>query len=83
MGDRRAPLVACLPTLLVRNVVTGCIVLACLLLLDACTESPLVPTIQVMPGRGKSLWSFYDDRAFCRRSADKAVRDQAQRAKRR
>jgi len=79
MGDRRA-LVACLATLLVRKLVTSCIGLACILLLDACTESPLVPTIQIMPGRGKSFWTFYDDRASCRRSADKAVRDQAQRA---
>ena len=62
------------------NVVIGCIALACiLLLLAACTESPLVPTVQVIPGRGKSFWAFYDDRAFCRRSAHEAVRDQAQR----
>ena len=62
------------------NAVTGCIALASMLLLDACTESSLVPTIQVIPGRGKSFWAFYDDRAFCRRSAHEAVRDEAQRA---
>jgi hypothetical protein len=60
--------------------VTGCIALASILLLDACTESLLVPTIQVMPGRGKSFWAIYDDRAFCRRSAHESVRDEAQRA---
>ena len=66
------------------NVVAGCIAIACMPLLDACTESPgpgpMVPTIQAIPGRGKSFWSFYEDRAFCRRSAYKAVRDQARRA---
>ena len=62
------------------NAVTGCIALASMLLLDACTESSLVPTIQVIPGRGKSFWAFYDDRAFCRRSAHEAVRDEVQRA---
>jgi hypothetical protein len=36
------------------------------------------PTIQVMPGPGKSFANFQSDQAVCRQFADQAVSDQAQ-----
>ena len=36
------------------------------------------PTVQVMPGPGKSFSSFQNDQAVCRQFAEQAVRDQAQ-----
>jgi uncharacterized protein YcfJ len=36
------------------------------------------PTVQVLPGPGKSFSAFQNDQAICRQFADQAVRDQAQ-----
>ena len=36
------------------------------------------PTVQVLPGPGKSFASFQSDQAICRQFAEQAVRDQAQ-----
>jgi hypothetical protein len=48
------------------------------LLLAACAETPMGPTVQVLPGPGKSFASFQSDRAVCQQFAEQAVRDQAQ-----
>jgi hypothetical protein len=47
-------------------------------MLAACAETPMGPTVQVMPGPGKSFSSFQNDQAVCRQFAEQAVRDQAQ-----
>ena len=56
----------------------GSMVLAGTLLLGACAQTPMGPTIQVLPGPNTSLSSFQNDQAVCRNFADQAVRDQAQ-----
>lgn len=56
----------------------SCATLAGLVLLGACAQTPMGPTIQVMPGPGKSFANFQNDQAICRQFADEAVRDQAQ-----
>ena len=48
------------------------------LILAACAQTPMGPTIQVMPGPGKSFANFQSDQAVCRQFADQAVSDQAQ-----
>jgi hypothetical protein len=55
-----------------------CVVLGGVVLLAACAETPMGPTVQVMPGPGKSFSSFQNDQAVCRQFAEQAVRDQAQ-----
>ncbi len=52
--------------------------LAGLLLLAACAQTPMGPTIPVMPGPNTSFSQFQNDQAVCRNFADQAVRDQAQ-----
>ena len=52
--------------------------LAVVLLLGACAETPMGPTVQVLPGPGKSFSNFQSDQAICRQFAEQAVRDQAQ-----
>ena len=56
----------------------GSAVLAGTPLLGACTETPMGPTIPVMPGPNTSFSSFQNDQAMCRNFAEQAVRDQAQ-----
>jgi uncharacterized protein YcfJ len=56
----------------------GSAVLAATLLLGACAQTPMGPTVPVMPGPNTSLSSFQNDQAVCRNFADQAVRDQAQ-----
>ena len=48
------------------------------LILAACAQTPMGPTIQVMPGPGKSFANFQSDQAVCRQFAEQAVSDQAQ-----
>jgi outer membrane lipoprotein SlyB len=55
-----------------------CVALGGVLILAACAETPMGPTVQVMPGPGKSFSSFQNDQAVCRQFAEQAVRDQAQ-----
>jgi hypothetical protein len=52
--------------------------IAAVLLLGACAQTPMGPTVQVLPGPGKSFSSFQNDQAICRQFADQAVRDQAE-----
>jgi hypothetical protein len=57
------------------------LLLSCLpgiLLLASCAETPMGPTVPVMPGPNTSFSQFQNDQAVCRNFADQAVRDQAQ-----
>jgi hypothetical protein len=51
-----------------------------MLLLAGCAETPMGPTVQVMPGPGKPLDVFASDQAGCRSFAEQAVAGQAQNA---
>jgi hypothetical protein len=50
------------------------------LLLSGCAQTPLGPTVQVMPGPGKSFDAFAADQAGCKQFAEGAVAGQAQNA---
>ena len=52
--------------------------LTAVLLLAACAQTPMGPTVPVMPGPNTSFSQFQNDQAVCRNFADQAVRDQAQ-----
>jgi uncharacterized protein YcfJ len=54
------------------------VVLAGTLLLGACVQTPMGPTVAVMPGPNKSFSQFQSDQTICRRFAEQAVSDQAQ-----
>jgi hypothetical protein len=47
------------------------------LLLAACAQTPMGPTVQVLPGPNKSFADFQNDQAICRQFAQQAVGDQA------
>jgi hypothetical protein len=47
------------------------------LLLSGCAQTPLGPTVQVMPGQGKSFDTFQADQANCKGYAADQVRGQA------
>ena len=57
---------------------SGYVAIAGVLLLAACAQTPMGPTVQVLPGPGKSLASFQSDQATCQQFAQQAVTDQAQ-----
>jgi len=50
------------------------------LLLSGCAQTPMGPTVQVMPGPGKSFDAFQYDQAGCKQFAQGAVAGQAQNA---
>ena len=50
------------------------------LLLASCAQTPMGPTVQVMPGPGKSFDQFQYDQAQCKGFAEQAVAGQAQNA---
>jgi hypothetical protein len=52
--------------------------LAGVVVLSACAQTPVGPTVQVMPGPNTSFASFQDDQATCRQFAQQAVADQTQ-----
>ena len=58
--------------------VSGATVLG--LLLSGCAQTPLGPTVQVMPGPGKSFDAFTYDQAGCKQFAESTVAGQAQNA---
>ena len=58
--------------------VSGVAMLA--LLVSGCAQTPLGPTVQVMPGPGKSFDQFTYDQAGCKQFAEGAVAGQAQNA---
>src|SRR6516162_7210534 len=47
-----------------------------LMALSSCVQTPMGPTVQVMPGPNTSLASFQNDQATCRQFAQQAVADQ-------
>jgi Putative peptidoglycan binding domain len=57
---------------------SGVIVLG--LLLSGCAQTPMGPTVQVMPGPGKSFDAFQYDQASCKGFAEQSVAGQAQNA---
>ena len=54
--------------------------LGMLMLLSACAQTPMGPTVPVMPAPGKSLEAFQMDQGQCKLFADQAVAGQAQNA---
>jgi hypothetical protein len=48
------------------------------LFLGGCVETPMGPTLPVLPGPHTSLSGFQNDQGVCRSFAEEAVRDQAQ-----
>ncbi len=57
-----------------------CGVTALSLLVSGCAQTPMGPTVQVMPGPGKSFDAFAGDQAICKGYAQQAVAGQAQNA---
>jgi hypothetical protein len=57
---------------------SGVVVLS--LLVSGCAQTPLGPTVQVMPGPGKSFDAFQYDQAGCKQFATNTVAGQAQNA---
>ena len=53
-------------------------IVAGMLLLGACAQTPMGPTVPVMPGPSTSFSQFQNDQAVCRNFAQQAVQDQAQ-----
>ncbi len=64
--------------LLPRASVAG--ILAPIVLLAACAQTPMGPTIQVMPGPDKPFDAFQSDQAVCKQFAQQAVAGQAENA---
>ena len=58
--------------------IATCVALASALAVAGCAQTPMGPTVQVMPGANKSLNAFANDQATCRQFAEQAVADQAQ-----
>ncbi len=58
----------------------GILALAGSLLVQGCATMPQGPTVQVLPGRGKSFEAFQVDNAVCTQYAASAVQGQAERA---
>lgn len=54
-----------------------------ILLLAACAQTPMGPTVQVMPGQGKSFEQFQYEAAGCKQFAQQQVAGQAQNANQR
>ena len=55
-------------------------ILAPIVLLAACAQTPMGPTVQVMPGAGKSLEAFQYDQSVCKQFAQQTVAGQAENA---
>lgn len=58
----------------------GLLALAAGVLLQGCAQTPLGPTVQVLPRRGKPFEAFQQDVAICTQYAAGAVQGQAERA---
>ena len=58
----------------------GLLSLAGAVLVQGCATVPLGPTVQVLPGRGKSFEAFQVDNSICTQYAASAVQGQAERA---
>ena len=57
-----------------------CGVTALSLLVSGCAQTPMGPTVQVMPGPGKSFDAFASDQMYCKGFAEQSVAGQAQNA---
>jgi hypothetical protein len=55
-------------------------ILAPILLLAACAQTPMGPTVQVMPGPDKPFDAFQYDQSMCKQFADQAIAGQVQNA---
>ncbi len=55
-------------------------VLAPLVAVAGCAQTPMGPTVQVMPGPGKNFEAFQYDQAGCKQFAEQSVAGQAQNA---
>lgn len=66
------------PSLLRHARVPG--MLAPILLLAACAQTPMGPTVNVMPGPSKPFDAFQNDQAVCKQFAEQSVAGQAQNA---
>ena len=64
---------------LLRRVGVPCI-LAPIMLLAACAQTPMGPTVQVMPGPDKPFDAFQYDQSVCKQFAQQAVAGQAENA---
>ena len=66
----------------VRRIAAGHVVLstAALMTLVGCAATPMGPTVQVMPGRGKSFETFQADQSACKMYASEQVKGQAEAA---
>jgi len=64
--------------LLQRTRVAG--ILAPIALLAACAQTPMGPTVQVMPGPNKPFDAFQSDQSDCKQFAQQAVAGQAENA---
>ena len=62
------------------NINQGLLGLAGVLLLQGCVATPMGPTVQVLPGRGKPFEAFAQDQAVCTQYAGGQVQGQAERA---
>lgn len=58
----------------------GLILLTPALLLVACAQTPMGPTVNVMPGPGISFQTFQYDQSVCKQFAEQSVAGQAQNA---
>ncbi len=54
--------------------------ISALFLLEGCVTQPYGPTVQVMPGKGKSFEAFQQDDAMCQNYADSRVAGRAHQA---
>jgi hypothetical protein len=59
-----------------RAVAIGCV--TPMLLIAGCAQTPMGPTVQVMPGPGKTLDAFQADQFTCKQFAENSVAGQAQ-----
>jgi hypothetical protein len=55
-------------------------ILGPILLLAACAQTPMGPTVNVMPGPGKPFDAFQNDQAVCNQFAQQAIAGQVQNA---
>jgi uncharacterized protein YcfJ len=55
-------------------------ILAPVMLLAACAQTPMGPTVQVMPGPNKPFDVFQSDQSVCKQFAEQAVAGQAENA---
>ncbi len=63
-----------------KNLQLGFVALAGAMLLQGCVQTPMGPTVQVLPGPGRPFSAFQQDHAICTNWAWQSVQGQAQQA---